>query len=169
MPKPLVFMMGQSPAFLPADRQYARNHMWAERRAEGLRFGFSAYAVKLLGDVHHLEWSLAPGAPVEPGRAIGYIEASKATSDLFAPAGGRLVEINPDVLADPSLINTNLYDAGWLFTLEGSGDNLLSPEQYLAHVEASWPLAQRLLKGQAGGRAAGRREGRSEKGEGRGG
>ncbi len=143
-------MMGQSPVFLPVDRQYARSHLWALRTESGHRLGFTAYAVRLLGQVHHLEWSVQPQAAVERGRTIGYVEASKATSDLYAPLSGRLVEVNPSVLADPTLVNTNLYDAGWLLTIAGEGDGLLSAEQYLAHLAANWPLAQRLLKAQVG-------------------
>jgi glycine cleavage system H protein len=143
-------MMGRSPAFLPVDRHYGRNHLWAVRTEAGYRFGFSAYAVKLLGEVHHLEWSVEPGTAVEQGRAIGYVEASKATSDLYAPLSGQVVEINPRVPAGPGLVNTSPYDAGWLVTVAGEADGLLSPVQYLAYLEATWPLAQRLLKGQAG-------------------
>jgi len=155
MPKPLVFMMGQSPAILPADRLYAPSHLWAVTTESGLRLGFSAYAVRLLGDLHHLEWSVNTGAAVERGQAIGYVEASKATSELYAPLSGRISQINPEVLTDPTLVNTHLYDTGWLLTIAGDGVGLLSPEQYLAHVEASWPLAQRLLKGQAGRKVGG--------------
>ena len=143
-------MMGRSPAILPTDRKYARNHMWAAAVDGGLQFGFSAYAVKLLGDVHHLEWSVEPGAELARGQQIGFIEGSKATSDLYAPTAGQVRRINADVVADPSLLNSNLYDRGWLIVIAGSGQRLLSPEQYLAHVEASWPLAQRMLKKQAG-------------------
>ncbi len=149
MPKPLVFMMGRSPAFLPVDRQYVRSHYWAVRTKSGYRLGFTAYAVKLLGVVHHLQWSVEPGAAVEQARAIGYVEASKATSDLYAPLSGQLVEINPRAPADPGLVNTYPYDAGWLVTIAGETDGFLSPAQYLAYLEATWPLAQRLLKGQA--------------------
>ena len=140
-------MMGRSPAILPVDRQYARNHMWGAIEEGAVRFGLSAYAVRLLGDVKHLEWSIEAGRTVEAGETIGYIEASKAASDLFAPAAGRIEEFHPAVLAKPSLVNSNLYDAGWLFRLSGTGQGLLSPEEYLALVEAAWPLAQRLLKG----------------------
>lgn len=152
MTKPLVFMMGRSPVFLPTDRKYARNHMWTAAVEVGYRVGFSAYAVRLLGDVHQLQWSAEPGTSIEIGRQIGFIEGSKATSDLYAPMTGVLKELNREVLAKPTLINTNLYDSGWLFSMAGSGASLLSPEQYLAHLEASWPLAQRILKGQAGER-----------------
>ena len=151
MPKPLVFMMGRSPVFLPTDREYARNHMWATGAAEDYRLGLSAYAVKLLGDLRHLDWSAEAGATITAGQQIGFIEGSKATSDLYAPMPGRLLQLNDAVVADPTLLNSNLYDAGWLLVIAGSGEGLLSPEQYLSHLEASWPLAQRLLKGQFGG------------------
>jgi len=143
-------MMGRSPAFLPVDRQYTRHHLWAARGEAGYRFGFSAYAVKLLGEVCHVEWSVEPGVTVEQGRAIGFVEASKATSDLYVPLAGRLVEINPDVPARPTLVNTNPYDAGWLLVIAAEARGLLSPEEYVAYLETTWPLAQRLLKGQAG-------------------
>jgi len=149
MPKPLVFMMGRSPAFLPVDRRYTRSHLWALEGEKGHRFGFSAYAVKLLGEVCHLEWSVEPGASVERGETVGHVEASKATSDLYAPVAGRIVEINADVPAQPLLVNTNPYDAGWLLTIAAEPAGLLSPEQYAAYLESTWPLAQRLLKGKA--------------------
>jgi len=144
--------MGRSPVFVPVDRRYALNHMWAQTEGGGFRFGLSAYAVRLLGDVHHLEWSVAAGDPIERGNPIGYVEASKATSDLVAPVGGRVEEINGAVLADPRLVNSSPYDAGWLLRIDGEGPGLLSPEEYLAHLAAVWPLAQRLLQGQAGRR-----------------
>ncbi len=150
MTKPLIFMMGRSPAFLPTDRKYARNHMWAVAVEGGLRVGLSAYAVKLLGDLNHLEWSVEVGCAVEARQQIGFVEGSKATSELYAPMAGRVREINQAVPADPTLVNSNLYDDGWLLVISASDPGLFSPEAYLAHVEACWPVAQRILKGQAG-------------------
>jgi len=150
MTKPLVFLMGRTPVFVPVDRRYGRNHMWAQEGNGGFRLGLSAYAVRLLGDVRHVEWSVKEGDAADEGMPLGYVEASKATSDLYAPIAGRVEAIDAEVLARPSLVNTNPYDAGWLLSMSGDGQPLLSPEQYLAHLEAAWPLAQRLLKGQAG-------------------
>ena len=78
-------MMGQSPAILPVDRHYARNHMWVAEEDGMLRVGFSSYAVRLLGDMRHVEWSVQVGSEVKAGQQIGYVEASKATSDLYFP------------------------------------------------------------------------------------
>jgi len=148
MSKPLVFWMGRALVVLPLDRRYAPNHMWALAEPGGLRVGLSAYAVRLLGEIHRLGWSVQPGARMAAGDTLGYIEASKATSDLYSPVAGTVIEFNPAVLAKPSLVNSSLYDAGWLLRMRGDEAGLLKPEEYLAHLHASWPLVQRLLKQQ---------------------
>ena len=49
------------------------------------RFGFSAYAVRLLQDVYFLDWIVDPDTPVKSRAHIGSIESKKAESDLYAP------------------------------------------------------------------------------------
>lgn len=144
----LTFLMGKFPARIPTDRRYAKNHMWAATVEGGFRFGFSAYAVRLLQDVYFLDWSVDAGASLVERQAMGAIESSKAESDLYAPMAGRLVCFNDRLLSDPSGINVDNYGEGWLFEMEGGGDSLLSPEEYLTHLEASWAVAQRTIKGQ---------------------
>lgn len=149
MSEELVFHMGQFPARFPTDRRYARNHMWAQPLSEGgIRFGFSAYAVRLLQDVYFLEWSVDAGVVLREKQAIGAIESSKAESELYAPMAGRLTEFNQRLLSDPSSINVDTYGAGWLFAMEGPGDTLLDPPAYLEHLAASWAIAERTIKGQ---------------------
>src|SRR5438034_11813215 len=104
MPDDLVFMMGKFPAAIPWDRRYERNHMWCLPVEGRHRFGFTAYAVRLLQDVYFLEWSVESGAEVRLRQEIGSIESSKAESALFAPMAGRIIEFNPALLADPSAI-----------------------------------------------------------------
>ena len=144
----LTFLMGKFAARFPTDRRYAKNHMWAQPVEGGFRCGFSAYAVRLLQDVYFLEWSVDAGSPLAERQAIGAIESSKAESELYAPMAGRLVRFNQRLLSDPSGINVDTYGEGWLFEIEGPGDALLSPDKYLTHLEASWAVAQRTIKGQ---------------------
>jgi glycine cleavage system H protein len=144
----LVFMMGQFEARFPTDRRYAKNHMWALEHAGGYRFGFSAYAVRLLQDVYFLDWTVDLGTQLKGRQPIGSIESSKAESELYAPIAGRLTEFNQALLSDPSTINVDKYGQGWLFHLEADGSELLSPEAYLKHLEGSWAIAERTIKGQ---------------------
>lgn len=144
----LVFMMGQFEARFPTDRQYAKNHMWAEPRDGGFRFGFTAYAVRLLQDVYFLDWSVDAGATLREKQLIGAIESKKAESDLFAPIGGQLIRFNDELLSDPSSINVDKYGAGWLFEMQGPGNGLLSPAEYIEHLDSVWEVTQRTIKGQ---------------------
>ena len=153
----LIFMMGKFEARFPTDRKYAKNHMWAKSHrdapnaagAEALwQFGFSAYAVRLLQDVYFLDWTIDAGTPLKEREPIGNIESSKAESELYSPVAGTLIEFNQVLLTDPSGINVDKYGRGWLFSMQSVGETLLSPEEYLLHLEAAWKVAERTIKGQ---------------------
>lgn len=145
----LIFMMGKFEARFPTDRVYAKNHMWAQQTPAGhYRCGFSAYAVRLLQDVYFLEWSVDAGTILREKQLLGAIESSKAESDLYAPLAGVLAGFNEDLLSDPSAINVDKYGGGWLFEIAGDARALLSPDDYLQHLEAAWTVAQRTIKGQ---------------------
>jgi glycine cleavage system H protein len=158
----LTFMMGIFEAVLPAERRYARNHMWClqtppphplplspgrERGEPVMRFGFTTYAVRLMQDVYFLDWEANPGDAVALKQKIGHIETSKAMSDLFAPIAGILVQFNPELLNDPSAINVDMYGNGWLFEMAGADADTLSVEEYHAFLAAGWEKTQNMLKG----------------------
>lgn len=143
-----VFLMGKFEARLPGDLLYARTHMWA-RPVEGgrLRFGFTAYAVRLLQDVYFLEWRIEPGTDVPLMDEIGFIESSKAESSLYAPVAGRVEAFNAGLLADPSGINADGYGAGWLFDMAASPADLMDVAGYEAFLTTAWEKTQRVIKG----------------------
>jgi glycine cleavage system H protein len=141
----LVFMMGKFPAKLPGNLRYARNHLWCQV-GDRLRFGFTAYAIRLMQDVYFLEWHLSPG-PVEMLQEIGFIESSKANSALFAPLTGTITQFNQALMNDPSLINVDGYGEGWLFEMEASPGLLMTAEQYQRYLDENWEKTQALIKG----------------------
>ncbi len=147
----LTFMMGKFAAVLPAELRYCRNHMWCRPSANGIhRFGFTAYAIRLMQDVYFLDWCVSVGDGVALKQQIGNIETSKAVSDLFAPIGGTVATINQDVLKDPSQINVDGYGRGWLFEIAGESNGTLDVQAYHAFLAANWDQTQRILKGQMG-------------------
>ena len=148
MPDDLTFLMGKFPAKLPGDLRYARNHMWCRENEGRLRFGFSAYAVRLMQDVYFLDWCVDDGAELALKQRIGNIETSKAVSDLFAPVAGKLLTFNRDLLKDPSGINVDTHCAGWLFEMAGDSTPLMDVQAYYQFLEVGWETTQRLLKGQ---------------------
>lgn len=147
----LTFMMGEFEAEIPTDRQYARNHMWAQVSGENqtlVRFGFTSYAVRLLQDVYFLDWLIDAPAELSDSQEIGSIESKKAESALYAPSIGQLVQFNDRLMEDPSAINTDKYGAGWLFEMQIQPSELLTAQQYVGLLEDVWAKTQRTIKGQ---------------------
>ena len=152
------FAMGEYTATFPGDRWFVSNHMWAMRRDDPAssdpttpvyRFGLTAYAIRLLQDVYFLDWLHDVPTKLNTRQNIGSIESKKAESDLYAPTAGDWTAINEDVLDDPSLINADGDEAGWLFEMRtDQTDWRMSPKDYLEHLESAWQVAQRTIKGQ---------------------
>ncbi len=143
-----MFLMGNFEAEFPTDRQYARNHMWAQRQGDAIRFGFTAYAVRLLQDVYFLDWTIAEGTRLAEKQEIGQIESKKAESSLYAPVAGTLIRFNQELMSDPSAINVDKYGGGWLLEMAADGPALLTPAEYIEHLTAVWEVTQRTIKGQ---------------------
>ena len=155
MTSQLTFAMGEFIAELPCDRHYIKNHMWATEIAPGVyRFGFTAYAVRLLQDIYFIDFDCALGSRLENRQEFGNIESKKAESGMYSPIAGEVHSLNERLLDDPSIINVDKYGEGWLFELKPLDElqvreGLLSPEQYVVHLQSAWDVAQRTIKGQA--------------------
>ncbi len=154
MPDDLIFMMGKYEAPIPVDRLYAENHLWLQPMddAENIyKVGFTAYSVRLLQDVYFLEWLIEENTTIKSRQEVGEIESSKALSTLYAPADGTLLKFNEELLDDPTAINTDCYNKGWLFTIEVTPETVASfhnAEAYFSILDKGWEETQRHLKGQ---------------------
>jgi glycine cleavage system H protein len=143
----VTFMMGKFAALLPGELRYCRNHMWCRPGDDVLRFGFTAYAVRLMQDVYFLDWQVNVGDALQLKQQIGHIETSKALSDLFAPLTGTLARFNDALLNDPAAINVDNYGGGWLFEMTGALSDTLDVQEYYNFLEAGWEKTQNMLKG----------------------
>jgi len=120
----LSSLQGTSANFLPqiimntpADLRYASSHEWVRLDGEIATVGISDHAQEELTDVVFVELP-AMGRTVDAGDPTAVVESVKAASDIYAPVSGEVVEVNPDVEADPSLVNTDPYGKGWIFKLK---------------------------------------------------
>lgn len=143
----LTFAMGKYEARIPVDRMYSENHHWLQEGPGGFRVGLTAFSVRLLQDVYFLEWTIDANTRVRRKQDIGEIESSKAVSALYAPVDGKVLEFNELLLDDPTPINTDSYEAGWLYSFETDA-KLLRAEEYVDLLDANWDDTQRMIKGQ---------------------
>ena len=115
---------------VPGDLQYTKTHEWVRREGDTATVGITEHAQDELGDVVFIELP-EEGASFGTGDAFGTIESVKAVSDLYAPVGGEVVEVNEALNDAPEKVNEDPYGEGWIIRLRVSGEgNLLSAEEY---------------------------------------
>ena len=120
---------------VPDDRRYSKEHEWAQARDGRVVVGITHYAQDQLGDVVFVELPTA-GTEVEAGKPLGEVESTKSVSDVYSPVSGKVVESNAAVEAEPELVNSDPYGAGWLVAIDSSDDlgGLMSAEDYRSLV-----------------------------------
>ena len=115
---------------VPEDLQYTRTHEWVRREGDTATVGITDHAQDELGDVVFVELP-EEGATFGAGDAFGTIESVKAVSDLYAPVGGEVVEVNSALDDVPEKVNEDPYGDGWIVRLRVSGEgDLLSAAEY---------------------------------------
>ncbi len=123
-------------ASTPDDRRYLESHEWHKPEGGVVLVGISQHAVDELTDITFLDVTPAPGSEVKKGEPFGEIESVKATSELYSGIDGKLVEVNQEVLDNPSIINEDCYGKGWILKIEpadaGQIETLLSAADYEA-------------------------------------
>ena len=76
--------------------RFAPTHEWVHLEGNVATVGISKFAVDQLTDLIMIELP-AVGTGVAAGKSFGEIESVKAVSDLYAPLGGEVIEVNSQV------------------------------------------------------------------------
>jgi glycine cleavage system H protein len=116
---------------VPEELQYTRSHEWVRTEGDTATIGITDHAQEELGDIVFVELP-EEGATFDVGDAFGTVESVKAVSDLYAPVGGEVVEVNEALDDAPEKINEDPYGDGWIIKLRVSdeGEGLLSASDY---------------------------------------
>jgi glycine cleavage system H protein len=104
---------------VPEDLRYSTDHEWARREEGRVRVGITDFAQDTLGDVVFVELPEV-GSTVTAGGTFGEVESTKSVSDLYAPVGGTVVEVNAELADAPNRINDDPYGEGWICVIEPS-------------------------------------------------
>ena len=117
----------------PADLKYTKDHEWIRVEGDVAYVGITDFAQSELGEIVYVDIT-TEGETVEKEEVFGTIEAVKTVSDLFMPATGEVLEVNPELEDAPELVNEDAYGKGWLIKVTVANpaelDELLSAEDY---------------------------------------
>lgn len=97
--------------------KFTTTHEWVRAEDNLGTVGITDHAQSELGDIVYIELPRV-GATVHAGEALGTIESVKTVSDLVAPAGGEVVEVNEELPETPELMNEDPYGAGWMVIIK---------------------------------------------------
>lgn len=122
----------------PEELKYTEEHEWIRDEAGVCTIGITSYAAEQLGDVTYVELPEI-GAKFAKGAEISTVESVKAASDIYAPVGGEVVEVNTALEDQPELVNESPYGDGWFFKLKevdpSELSSLMDAAAYAHYVE----------------------------------
>ena len=100
------------------DRNYFEGHTWAKLSKEHTRVGLDDFAQKVIGGISRATFRAEPGDVVHRGDPALNVSNNGHLAIMLFPVSGKIIHINPILNDNPSLINEDCYDRGWLYTMK---------------------------------------------------
>lgn len=117
--------------------RFTKEHEWVKIEGQKAYVGVTDYAQKSLGNIVFVELPEI-GSEVASGNMLATIESVKTVSDVYAPLGGKVMEVNGELENDPGLINSDAYGT-FIAILEitdaSNLENLMDEAQYQTYCE----------------------------------
>ncbi|MES2507551.1 MAG: glycine cleavage system protein GcvH [Verrucomicrobiota bacterium] len=121
---------------VPDQLRYRDSHEWVDPTQEVSPVGITDHAQAELTDVVFVD--LPKLGTVTAGQQVCVVESVKAASDIYSPVAGEIVEVNEALNAEPGLINTDPYGAGWIFKIKMASASeaapLMDAAAYTTHI-----------------------------------
>ena len=115
------------------EKKFTKDHEWVEKSGDLLIVGITDFAQNQLGDVVSIELPQV-GSSFKQNDVMAIVDSVKASSDIFCPVDGEIVEVNEKLLENPEIINQSAFGDGWIIKIKPKNsqqfDSLLSKEQY---------------------------------------
>ncbi len=116
-----------------AEKKFTKDHEWIEKSDQILIVGITEFAQDQLGDIVSIELPKVESS-FKQNDVMAIIDSVKASSDIYCPVDGEIIEINEKLLEHPELINQSPNEEGWIVKIKPNNpeqiDSLLSKEQY---------------------------------------
>src|SRR5215831_9297265 len=106
----------------PENFRYTKEHEWVLVEGGFATIGITDHAQHELGDIVYVDLPKL-GATLEKGKTLGSVESVKAVSDIYAPVGGEVVDVNASLAEGPETLNTDPHGAAWLVKVKMADAN----------------------------------------------
>src|SRR5215210_9001831 len=120
-----------------SELKFTREHEWVKIKDEMAIIGISDFAQEQLGDIVSIELPKT-GASFRQGQTMAIVDSVKASSDIYAPISGEIIEVNEGLIEKPEIINQSPYDLGWIAKIKPSKmeefESLMTKEKYDRYI-----------------------------------
>ncbi len=124
-------------AKIPKDLKYSKTHEWVRVSGGVATVGITDHAQHELTDIVFVELPDV-GRQIKAGDACAVVESVKTANDIYSPVSGQVTEVNEAIVADPAMVNSEPYGAGWFYRIKLSHpaelDALLEAREYKAQI-----------------------------------
>jgi glycine cleavage system H protein len=116
---------------IPDHLKYTKDHEWVKIDGNTATIGITDFAQGELGDIVYVDINTL-GQDVAQHAIFGTVEAVKTVSDLYMPIAGKVLEVNPELEANPEKVNEDAYGSGWMIKIQITtpANDLLTAAQY---------------------------------------
>jgi glycine cleavage system H protein len=113
--------------------RFSGAHVWVRIEDDTAVLGLSEYLQDQMGEITSLELPDL-GDVLRARRRMGHVESEEASSPIDSPITGEVLEVNPEPLENPDVLNSDPYGSGWLLRVriedKSELDDLISEEEY---------------------------------------
>ena len=114
--------------------KFTNEHEWVKMTNEGYAaIGISDFAQQQLGDIVSVELPKV-GSNFRRMQTMAIVDSVKASSDIYSPLSGEVMQVNVELSEHPEWINQSPYELGWMVKLKPSDieelEKLMTPDQY---------------------------------------
>ncbi len=118
---------------------YTKDHEYIRIEGDIGTVGITDYAQAQLGDVVFVDLP-SVGKSVVKGAEAAVVESVKAASEIYAPVGGDVVEVNAKLTNAPGTVNEDSAGQGWFLKLKikdkAELETLMSEGQYQDYLKS---------------------------------
>jgi glycine cleavage system H protein len=113
--------------------RFSGAHVWVRIEDDTAVLGLSEYLQDQMGEITSLELPDL-GDVLRARRRMGHVESEEASSPIDSPITGEVLEVNPEALENPDVLNSDPYGSGWLLRVriedKSELEDLISEEEY---------------------------------------
>ena len=114
--------------------KFSKEHEWIKKTDQTVIIGITEFAQEQLGDIVSIEFPQVASS-FKQNEVMAIIDSVKASSDIFCPIDGEIIEINQNLTDDAALINQSAEASGWIFKLKISNQSQLNDLMTLVQYE----------------------------------